>query len=152
MKGGSGDSGTHPSPLVDGLFTWPSDEPQLLAGRCRECETLAFPSWYQLHAPNCSGEPCEVLPLGRRGILVSWTTQRFPPPPPFPSGDPFEPFAMGAVAFSEGIQIVGHLSGKNLDGFAVGQQVEVIVEPLSSDDEGDKVLTWRFAVVNDSSA
>ncbi|MET1041801.1 MAG: zinc ribbon domain-containing protein, partial [Acidimicrobiales bacterium] len=25
------------------VFTWPADEPQLIAGRCADCQAIAFP-------------------------------------------------------------------------------------------------------------
>lgn len=152
MQSGSEGERRERIPIVDGLFTWPSDEPRLVAGRCEACDTLAFPSWYQLHAPDCAGGPCEVLPLSRSGVLVSWTVQHFPPPPPFPAPDPFEPLAVGAVAFPEGIQILGQLSGEASDGLALGQQMVVVVEPLSVSDKGEDVLIWRFARASESSS
>lgn len=26
-------------PVAEGIFTWPSDEPQLIGARCTECDT-----------------------------------------------------------------------------------------------------------------
>jgi len=30
-------------PVVDGLFTWPSADPRIIASRCKRCGTVAFP-------------------------------------------------------------------------------------------------------------
>ena len=29
--------------FADDVFTWPSDEPQLIGGRCTECGAVTFP-------------------------------------------------------------------------------------------------------------
>ena len=34
----------HSRPVADDLFTWPSDEPQLIASKCRACATVTFPA------------------------------------------------------------------------------------------------------------
>ena len=31
-------------PIAEGLYTWPSDEPQLIASRCKACGEVAFPA------------------------------------------------------------------------------------------------------------
>ena len=40
-----------------------------------------------------------VAALARRGTLWAWTTQSFPPPPPYagPTGKDFVPFGVGYV-------------------------------------------------------
>ena len=83
-------------PVAEGIFTWPSDEPTLIGGRCTSCAIVTFPR--QDSCPRCgSAEMSEHL-LPRRGRLWAWTTQKFPPPsPPYtgPTGADFVPFAVG---------------------------------------------------------
>src|SRR3990172_6393896 len=67
-------------PIQEGLFTWPSERPQLLASRCRACGELCFPK--QDACPACAARDVEEVALGRRGTLWTWTIQRFPPPTP----------------------------------------------------------------------
>ena len=56
--------------VADGLFTWPSEEPRLIA------------SWRDgmLSFPARPGE--EQVLLSRRGTLWGFTTQQFRPPAP----------------------------------------------------------------------
>ncbi|MGE2713445.1 Zn-ribbon domain-containing OB-fold protein, partial [Mycolicibacterium litorale] len=63
--------------LAPEISTWPEDQPQLIGSRCARCEATTFP--VQDRCPKCSaGEMSQVL-LPRRGTLVAWTTQGFPP-------------------------------------------------------------------------
>ena len=136
-------------PAVEGLFTFPDDEPRLIGSRCESCGTVGFPSSSRMHRPNCPGEPVKDLLLSRRGTLVSWTVQRYPPPPPYRASDPFEPFGLGTVAFAEGIQVAGQMTGCDLADLAVGIEVEVVVDTLYLDAEGNEALTWKFAPVGE---
>ena len=140
-------------PAIDGLFTWPSEEPRLIGVRCDDCGTLSFPKSAELHRPNCPGETVSEMLFSRRGTLVSWTVQRYAPPPPYVS-DPatFQPFAIGTVALPEGIQIPGQLTGIDIDDDEDGIEVELVVDTLYEDDEGCQVLTWKFAPVTEGSA
>ncbi len=52
-------------PIAEGVFTWPSDEPQLIGSRCAACAIVMFPA--QDSCPRCpSTEMAEHL-LSRRG-------------------------------------------------------------------------------------
>jgi uncharacterized OB-fold protein len=134
-------------PEVDGLFTWPSTEPRLIAGRCSECDSYFFPSYAELHRPNCSGGPVEQTTLSRTGVVVSYTVQRYRPPEPFVAPDPFEPMPMATVAFPEGIQVPGMLTGIALTDLRVGIEVEVCAVPLYTDPAGVEALTYAFLPV-----
>src|SRR5258708_26012226 len=103
------------SPEVEGLFTSAADGVRLVAGRCAECETYFFPSHAALHRPNCTGGPVETATLSRYGTLVSYTIQRYAPPPPFIAPDPYEPRPMCTVAFPDGLQVPGMLTCLGID-------------------------------------
>ena len=75
-------------PVAEGIFTWPSDDPQLIGSRCTECGIVTFPA--QDSCPRCASTAMAEHLLARRGRLWAWTTQDFPPPsPPYagPTGD-----------------------------------------------------------------
>ena len=59
------------------VFTWPSDDPQLIGSRCEGCGAVTFPMQSRLSRAWQPGHGRTTLP--RRGTLVSWTTQGFPP-------------------------------------------------------------------------
>ena len=133
-------------PVIDGLYTGPSDAPQLIGGKCKTCKTVFFPITPQTHAPDCANPECEKILLGRRGRIVSYTIHYYQPPPPFRM-DPFEPFAIAAVELPEKIQVVGMLIGVPFDEIKVGSEVEMVSRRLYDDDDGNEVHTWMWKVV-----
>src|SRR6201995_5076223 len=87
------------------ISTWPDESPQLIGSRCGSCGATTFP--VQQWCPRCSsGEMTELLPP-RRGTLVTWTTQGFPPGAPFagPTGKDFVPFGVGLFQLGDVIRV-----------------------------------------------
>ena len=72
-------------PVAEGVFTWPADEPQLIGSRCADCGMVTFPT--QDSCPRCASTAMEEELLARQGRLWAWTTQEFPPPPPYAALD-----------------------------------------------------------------
>lgn len=131
-------------PAVEGLFTWPADEPCLIGSKCKSCGTYFFPKFATFHKPGCEQGPVEEVLLSRRGKLVSYTVQYYPPPAPFVSPDPFVPFAVGLVALPEGIEVPGILTGIAIEDLRTNIEVELVVEKLYEDEEGNEAMTWKF--------
>jgi len=80
-------------PLVEGLFTWPSDKPRLIASRCKKCGALSFPKAPYCNNPDCekNTENVEVIELSNKARLYTYAVQTYPLPEPFKM-EPFEPF------------------------------------------------------------
>ena len=134
-------------PIMDGLFTWPSDQPRLIAGRCRSCGTYFFPKFLVTHHPDCQQREVDEVLLSTKGTLDTFTIQRFPPPPPFISPDPFVPYAIGWVALPEGIAIAGILTGCDLDAIKLHMELELVIEKAWIDKDGNEALTWKWRPV-----
>jgi hypothetical protein len=135
------------APAIEGWFTT-GDAPALLGTRCRECGTVFFPREEAFcRNPACAGEAFDEVPLSRRGRVWSYTDARYQPPPPYvPRTDPYEPFALAAVELAdEGLVVLGQVAdGYGVDDLAVGAEVELVVEPLYTDDAGTVRTTWRW--------
>jgi len=131
-------------PVAPGVFTWPAEEPQLIGSRCAQCGIVTFPT--QGSCPRCaSTEMAEEL-LPRRGRLWAWTTQEFPPPaPPYsgPTGNAFVPYAVGYVELADEVRVETRLTDTN--GLPIGMEMELVVVPLTTDDEGNEIVTFAFA-------
>ena len=129
--------------VLEGAFV--SDpEPALVGSRCRSCGTVAFPASFTCPNPRCAQKEVVSTPLSRTGRLASWTTVHFPPPPPFVAPDPFEPITVVEVEFaSEGIQVVGPLTGAPVEQLRMGMAMQTVVEPYYTDDSGE-VIGWKF--------
>ncbi len=138
------------APAVEGWFTTGS-EPALLGTRCRACGTVFFPREESFcRNPACSGEAFDEVPLSRRGTVWSYTDARYQPPPPYiPRTDPYEPFALAAVELeAEGLVVLGQVAdGYGVADLSVGTEVELVVEPLYTDDDGTTRTTWRWRPV-----
>jgi uncharacterized protein len=135
------------APAIDGWFT-AGDEPALLGTRCQACGTVFFPREEAFcRNPGCAGDAFEEVPLSRRGRVWSYTDARYQPPPPYvPRTEPYEPFALAAVELAaEGLVVLGQVAdGYGVGDLAVGAEVELVVEPLYTDDDGVERTTWRW--------
>ena len=136
-------------PVADGIFTWPSDEPQLIGSCCRECGIITFPA--QDSCPRCASTEMTEQLLARRGRLWAWTTQHFPPPsPPYtgPAGKDFVPFGVGYIELPDEVKVEARLAEADPDKLSPGIDMELVLVPFRTDDEGNEVVTFAFRPVD----
>ncbi|OBI50970.1 benzoylsuccinyl-CoA thiolase [Mycobacterium kyorinense] len=137
-------------PAIDGWFaTDASGAPHLIGAKCPQCGTYVFPP----RANNCPNPACdsdvlEPVALSRRGKVWSYTENRYPPPPPYPAADPFEPFAIAAVELAdEGLIVLAKVvEGTLAADLKVGMEMELTTMPLFTDDEGVQRLTYAWRI------
>ncbi len=142
-----GDTAT---PAIEGWFTT-GPEPALIGSRCTECGCVFFPRTAGFcRNPVCAGEAFEDVALSRRGRVWSYTDAQYQPPPPFIAPtEPFEPFALAAVELPEGLVVLGQVAaGYGVGDLRVGQEAELVVETLYTDDEGERTI-WRWKPVTE---
>lgn len=136
-------------PVTEGVFTWPSDEPHLLGSRCVSCGNHMFPR--QSGCPKCTGEKTEDVELGRRGTLWTWTVQGFPPKAPPYAGDDnpktFKPFGVGYVELPGQVKVEARLTEADPEKLKIGMEMEMVIIPLATDDNGNEIVTFAFAPV-----
>jgi uncharacterized OB-fold protein len=134
-------------PAVDGWFTTDETAPALLGSRCTSCATYVFPKARKFCPnPRCDSETFDEVELSRTGRIWSYTDARYQPPPPYvPVSDPHEPFAIAAVELdAEKLVVMGQVvRGVGVDDLRVGQQVELVLDVLYADDEGEH-LVWKW--------
>ena len=146
---------TSQEPAIDGWFAADdAGNPHLIGSKCPECGTYVFPPVNpegQNNCPNpaCASDTLESVALSTRGTLWSYTENRYPPPPPYPAPDPFEPFAIAAVELAdEGLIVLGKVvEGTLADDLKIGIQMELTTMPLFTDDDGIEriVHAWKIA-------
>ena len=133
-------------PVSDGLFTWPSDEPQLIGSKCAQCGIVTFP--VQSSCPRDASTDMEEYLLARRGRLWAWTTQEFPPPsPPYtgPTGDAFVSYGVGYVELGNEVRVETRLT--ETEGLRIGMDMELVLVPFRTDADGNEVVTFAFRPV-----
>lgn len=135
-------------PVAESLFTWPSDEPQLIGSRCAACGITTFPA--QESCPRCASTEMQEHLLPRRGRLWAWTTQEFPPPsPPYAgaSGDEFTPYGVGYVELDSEVRVETRLTEADPEVLNIGMEMELMLLPFRTDDDGNEVMTFAFRPV-----
>jgi uncharacterized OB-fold protein len=135
-------------PVAEGVFTWPADEPELIGSRCTACAMVTFPA--QDSCPRCASTAMEEQRLARRGRLWAWTIQDFPPPsPPYsgPTGADFVPFGVGYVELPGEVKVEARLTESDPDVLTIGMEMELVVVPFRTDDDGTEVVTFAFRPV-----
>jgi len=132
-------------PLIEGLFTWPSDKPQLIGSKCKKCGSLAFPKVTYCVNPDCEKvkENIEEVKLSNTGTIFTHTIHTYAPSVPFKL-DPFKPYGIAMVDLPDGIRVLGMLT--TTEGIKIGMPVEMTVGTLYEDAE-NAYITWQFKPV-----
>ena len=130
-------------------FTWPSDTPQLIGGRCKSCGDYFFPKPSVCRNPNCRAKDVEEIFFPRTGKLISYIVQNYQPPPPYRAPDPFVPFGIAQVRLPEGLKVNGQVASScNLESLRIGMEMELVVEKLYEDEQGNDIMGWKFKPVS----
>jgi uncharacterized OB-fold protein len=133
--------------LAPEISTWPDPNPQLIGSNCGACGATVFP--VQNRCPKCSAAEMSEVKLPRRGTLVAWTTQGFPPGPPYkgPTGKDFVPFGVGLVQLGDVVRVEGRLTENDPAKLQFGQEVELTMVPFTTDEDGNEIVTFAFRPV-----
>lgn len=137
-------------PVLEGWFTLDEQAPRLLGTRCPECGTYHFPPQRTFcRNPACSNDELEDVELSASGKLWSFTNACYPPPAPYVTADPFEPYAIAAVELAdEQLVVLGQVvDGVGVDDLKIGQQMELTLGTVPAA-EGEQKKTWKWRPAN----
>jgi uncharacterized OB-fold protein len=131
--------------IEDGFFTVPEardEAPRLLGSRCPVCGEHYFPR--RLVCARCLHEGCEDVLLGPRGRLHTWTYVYVPL---FAKKDAkVDAYGVGQVDLDEGPRVQSILVGDR-DEFEIGMEMELDLETLGENKDGDETVIYRFRPV-----
>jgi len=130
---------------IEGWYTL-EDPPHLIGSRCTSCGSYFFPRLSGLcRNPACEGTEFAPVQLSRTGRIWSYTNACYQPPPPYVAAEPFRPFAIAAVELAaERMIVLGQVAaGIDVAQLAVGMPVELVLEPLYSEGQTDKLI-WKW--------
>lgn len=129
-------------PVREGLFitSSPADgKPRLVGGKCFSCGEVIFPKLEI--CPNCQEEKIEEIILSRRGKIYSYTVV-MQQPRPYYKGP--VPYGLGFVELPEGVRIETLFANCDPEALKIGDEVELIIDKLYDDDEGNELITYKF--------
>jgi uncharacterized OB-fold protein len=125
-------------------------KPVLKGVRCTGCGNHVFP--VQKGCPKCAGADMEPVDLGNRGTLWAWTVQGFPPkaPPYLGETDPakFKPYGVGYIELPGELKVEARLTESDPAMLKTGMEMELVLDPLSTDEDGNEIVTYAFSPVS----
>jgi uncharacterized OB-fold protein len=133
-------------PLRRGRFVVPEDpkqQPYLIAARCRNCGKYFVPP--RVVCLNCGKQMMEIVPLGNRGKVYSYTIVH----QQLPGALVKVPYAIVIVSMPEGCQVTSVVT-EDFDKLQVDQPVEVYFETMIKDNEGNDRIADKFRIVNNT--
>jgi uncharacterized OB-fold protein len=130
--------------VEEGLWTIPSspgEKLHLIGSKCLSCGELYFPRKKKGLCIHCQQRSLEDILLSDKGKIVSFSVVVQPPAGGFYKGP--VPYAYGVVELPEGVELLSLFTG-NLGELRVGLPVEMVIEKLFDDDEGNEITTYKF--------
>ena len=131
-------------PVAEGLFVVDKGTPRLIGSRCRGCGAVYFPQALSCRNPHCRTKVLERALLPRAGKLLSYTIQRYQPPPLFRVDD-WAPYPIGLIDLGDGVQVMGILTGMRHDDIQIGMTLRLVIDLLFTDAVRGSVTTYKFA-------
>ncbi len=136
-------------PALSDWHTLDWAEPELVGVRCAACGSYFFPPGIsRCRNPACGDDALSREPLSRHGTLWSYTSNHYPPPPPYLAAEPFVPYWVAAVELArEGMIVLGQVvAGVDESALSVGGRMELALGPLHDGAHGERwVWQWRPA-------
>ena len=131
--------------IEPGYFSVPDDPdapPRLLGSRCQACGEVFYPRRHV--CASCLHEGCDDLELSTTGTLYTWTYVHVPL---FAKKDgSVGAYGVGQIDLPEGPRVQAILVG-GPDDFTIGMSLEIDLETLRQDRDGNDVVIYRFKPV-----
>ena len=118
------------------------ERPRLIASQCRACEEIFFPKMEKGWCVRCHKESLKDIKLNARGKIHTASVVMQKPGGGYYRGP--VPYAYGFVNLPEGIRVESLFTSSDPDELEVGRDVELVVETLHMDEEGNEVMTFKF--------
>jgi uncharacterized OB-fold protein len=131
-------------PLREGLFRipeGPGEKPALIGSRCARCGEHFFPT--RAICLACGQVGLEQAYLTGPGKIWTFTIARMTPP-----GSLIEaPYVVAQVELPERVIVQSILSDCDVDSVRVDMPVELVLEKVKEDEEGNEVVAFKFRLM-----
>ena len=137
-------------PLKEGLWITPSspgEKPQLIGSKCLSCGEVYFPKKVRGLCVNCQSANLEDIKLSRKGKIFTYSVVMIQPGGGFYHGP--VPYAYGYVELPEGVRVQSLITDGDPEELKVGMDVELAIEKIHEDEEGNDVMTYKFRAVKE---
>jgi uncharacterized OB-fold protein len=121
--------------------------PRLLGSKCRSCGEVFFPR--RIACAKCLKRGTEDVLLGPRGTLYTWTYCHIPLFGKLEAK--VAGYGVGQIDLPEGPRVQSVLSGRPGD-FRIGMPMELDLEVLRRNDQGQELVIYRFRPLTEGRA
>lgn len=132
------------NPVTSELFELGAAGVSLIGSQCDGCGAYYFPQALSCRNPRCDDKRVKRVHLAQRGTLVSYTIQRYRPPPLFRK-DEWAPYAIGLIDLGEGLEVMGILDVPAFDQISIRMPLRVTTVRLFTDEVRGPVQTYAFS-------
>ena len=113
----------------------------LIGSKCQNCGDIFFPK--REVCLNCGKINMETLALSPRGKLHTYTIITQVPPGAMVTA----PFVSARVRLPEGAYVGTLLADCDFEKLKLGMDVELVIEKLTEDEEGNEIMIYKFRPV-----
>ena len=116
----------------------PGERAALEGSRCPQCRSTFYPPRYV--CLNCFQEGLAAVALSTHGKVWTFTIARMSLPGSFVKA----PYVIAQVELQDGVTVPGVLDGVDPEAVRIGMPVELVVEKVSVNAEGEDVMVFKF--------
>ena len=133
-------------PVRKDLWTESSDQGdvRLLASKCKQCGEIFFPKKNGGVCTHCQHDQFIEITLSPKGKIFSYSVVNIRPPEYY-KGE--VPYALGFVDLPEGVKVETLFAQCDFDDLHVDMEVEMILDTLHIDEQGNEVICYKFRPV-----
>ena len=134
-------------PIMKGIYKMPESDnkkPSLIGSRCKLCGYACFPK-KEVCVKCVRDDSMEETTFGPYALLDSFAVIHVAPPG-FRA-----PYIQAYVILENGPKIFTLISGCEADdnALAIGQKMELVIEKIKTDENGDDLIGWKFKPVKE---
>ena len=134
-------------PVREGLWkepTSPGEKPQLIGSKCPACGEVYFPKREKGVCIRCGHRGMDEYLLSRRGVISTFSVIMQQPTNYF-LGE--VPYAYGYIDLPD-VKVRAHITG-DVSNLEIGMPVELVIEKLGEDEQGNVVMAHKFKPVKE---